>query len=146
MSYPTSLYYHFIFALELKHIADWQDRKNNDNELCINENLNSSLSNFGNLVLLRTFECYLSCSWQETLRLVLKKKKKGFSVCTKQSSFLQCSGPWSSSSLVAKRGRTTKDNNQFVHFYLLWSLSLVDVRRMWKKVLHCCKSKVFYSI
>lgn len=50
MSYPTPLYYHFIFALELKHIADWQDRKNNDYELCIYENLNSSLSNFGKLV------------------------------------------------------------------------------------------------
>lgn len=73
MSYPTPLYYHFIFALELKHIADWQDRKNNDNELCINENLNLSLSNFGKLVRLRTPECYLSCSWQETLRLVLVK-------------------------------------------------------------------------
>lgn len=73
MSYPTSLYYHFISALELKHIADWQDGKNNDNEICINENLNSSLSNFGKLVRSGTPECYLSCDWQETRRWALVK-------------------------------------------------------------------------
>lgn len=121
MSYPTPLYYHFIFALELKHIADWQDRKNNDNELCINENLNSSLSNFGKLVRLRTPECYLSCSWQETLQLVL-----GLSVCAKQNSFVQLCGPWSlsSSSLMAKEG-----NKHF--FPLLLPLSPFFLELMW---------------
>lgn len=130
MSYPTPLYYHFIFALELKHIADWQDRKNNDNELCINENLNSSLSNFGKLVRLWTPECYLSCSWQETLQLVL-----GHSVCAKQNSLAQHCGPWSlsSSTLMAKEG----NKHFFLHVCFLchllfsWCEPVLETRRHW---------------
>lgn len=100
-------------------------------------NLNSSLSNFGKLVRLRVPECYLSCRWQETLRLVLVKMgTASVPNRTVLLSVVDCE-PWSSSSLVGISGWAMEENKQFVFLYFLQPLSWAD---------GSCKRKVLDSL